>query len=550
MSLRTKFAFLLGLLGLAVVVSLAAAWWSVETVQREVRYPIRSMAGALNSLAHCKHSIQDILSSLNPGFPGTADEQRQTGRFSAPDAETMAQNLSRIASAQQAADELGAEEFALTRAGKTSLPNLVARLREIAIGLDSPAFAPTPEQRAQTVERMRELRELIERMETRIIGDTQSVLAYGGELRRRLLVILSVCFAIAGLAIALGLSLVRRWVLRPVHELRIATARFAEGDLTYRVPIPVSSLKRDELARLSAEVNQMAGTVKAVQDERVDRERLAAVGEMVRRLAHNLRNPLGGIRGLAEISRNEILSPGLNTEDIRDHQNRIIATVDRFERWLTDLLSVTRPTEVRPEWAQVRSWLSGLVEAHRAAAQTRGVALSLEMDRGPERAMFDPRHFEHAISAILSNAIDASLQRPAEGTSCVAPSVRIESVRVGSDRSGGKDGQFWEIRITDTGPGVPPDLRGKIFTPYFTTKRDGNGIGLAVALQVIKAHQGQIEVISPASQGADPTDGSVGACFVIRVPLAPDPPGAQGFTDVARIGQTGAAGGQDSRHRR
>jgi len=94
-----------------------------------------------------------------------------------------------------------------------------------------------------------------------------------------------------------------------------------------------------QLAQLASEVNHMAHMVKTLQDERVESERLAAVGSMVRRIAHNIRNPLAGIRGLAEITRNELAQD----EELRENQTRIVAAVDRFERWLKQLLDATRP---------------------------------------------------------------------------------------------------------------------------------------------------------------------------------------------------------------
>jgi signal transduction histidine kinase len=232
----------------------------------------------------------------------------------------------------------------------------------------------------------------------------------------------------------------------------------------------------------------------------VERERLAAVGEMMRRLAHNLRNPLSGIRGLAEVTRDEVR----DSPDLRDHQERIIASVDRFERWLSDLLSVTKPLAVLPEPARVEPLLTGLVDAHRPMARQKDIVLELDMASAPAEACFDPRHLEHSLVAILTNAIQAS---PAKTT------VRVTARSV--------DAGAWEVRIADQGPGVPPEIVDKVFNAYFTTKKDGNGIGLAVAQQVVRAHGGRITIERGLNGSVETRGIGPGATFVVRIPVRP-----------------------------
>jgi signal transduction histidine kinase len=174
--------------------------------------------------------------------------------------------------------------------------------------------------------------DLIQRIQSRVIAEQDKVVEFGDTIRGRLVLVLAFALSAAVLVGVLALTLVRRWVLIPVAALRAAAQRIAGGDFDHRTPVT----GHDELAQLSSEVNHMAGMVRMMLDERVERERLAAVGEMVRRLAHNLRNPLSGIRGLAELSREET-APGTH---VHENQNRIILSVDRFEKWLADLLSL------------------------------------------------------------------------------------------------------------------------------------------------------------------------------------------------------------------
>jgi signal transduction histidine kinase len=110
----------------------------------------------------------------------------------------------------------------------------------------------------------------------------------------------------------------------------------------------------------------------------------------------------------------------------------------------------------------------------------------------------------------------------------------------------------WQIEVSDQGPGISPEIRSRIFRPYFTTKQDGNGIGLAIALQIVTAHGGRIMVDSPWP----PTEtipngvaGPAGSRFTIEIPTNRPVLASESEEDMANIGQQGAAGGQDSHHR-
>jgi len=103
---------------------------------------------------------------------------------------------------------------------------------------------------------------------------------------------------------------------------------------------------------------------------------------MVRRLAHNLRNPLAGIRSLAELTRADLPpdSPAI------ENQERIVTTVDRFERWLSELLSATTPLRVAPAPSPVASWLRAVAEPLRPLANERGVDLQVRVEAAPDIA--------------------------------------------------------------------------------------------------------------------------------------------------------------------
>ena len=527
MSLRTKFGVLLGLMGLAVVLALGTAWWALDLMQREVRDPFDSMTAVLVDLGDAKRAVESAGNAVAGVEDNDADARGVRAALSPTPGQTRPDRQPHVdefrTAAQRAHDALqrvAENPWSRTRVGASTVPNLQQRLEEVRT-----TDLTNDHLHSAAALQLYQIHQLIERIESRIIQDTAEALRYGGELRTRLLLVLAFALLIAALTIALGVTLVRRWVLGPIARLRAAAAKIAAGDFAHRIPIDASS--HDEMARLSTEVNSMAGTIKSMQDQRVEQERLAAVGEMVRRLVHNLRNPMAGIRGLAELTRAE-LGP---SSDLTEHQTRIITAVDRFERWLNDLLSVTRPMQVHPNPTDIAPWISGLIDAHRPLSQTRGVTLTLDLTNAPTRATFDARHLEHAVSAILSNAIEATSSPQARGTATKGGAVAVTLRDLGPN---------WALEVADQGSGISPETRPKIFRPYFTTKQDGNGIGLAIALQIVTAHGGRITVDSPwppTETTPSGVAGPAGSCFTIEIPTNRPVLASESDEDMASIGQ-------------
>ncbi len=303
---------------------------------------------------------------------------------------------------------------------------------------------------------------------------------FGKTLSRsyRALLIIGLCVSV--LTWLLAAMLVRRWLVKPVLVLHEATERFATGDLAHRVDVPGSG----ELTILGNKLNDMAGTIDRMQAEAVERERLAAMGELVRRLVHHIRSPLAGIRGMAELT----LRRQAREAPIEEQQTEIIEAVDRFEIWLTELLSVTTPGEVRAAPVRPRDWLGQVLQSLQPLVDSRDQQIRTDAGDAPEEVVIDERQLEQALVGILTNAIE------------VGP--RGSDIHV-TLRSQGEDA--WSITVSDQGPGIPPDIQARIFQPYFTTKRDGNGIGLAVALDVVRRHGGRIDVESHSGRGTTMT---------------------------------------------
>ncbi|MFM9958046.1 MAG: ATP-binding protein [Phycisphaerales bacterium] len=484
MNLQRKFLVLLGLFGFTVAVGLGVALAFGNLMARELVSPFRGTTTLLLELGQVKRTAgaqtrllpgpgRDEPGSNNLPTPrdqkGPAESTPKVDPSKLVEARTEYDRLS--AEMDVHADELIKDALFSERIGATAARTLreqTASGRELArqyfesgdlgagIRAGDAHFA---------------LHEIIERAEAKVLADASKSLVFGQELQRTHRIVLGSGIVAAMLMIFLGVLLVRRWITQPVEGLRAAAEQIARGNYAHRVKVATS----DELGQLGSDVNQMAALVAQMQADAVENARLVSTGEMVRRLAHNIRNPLSGIRGLAELTIKRL--PGNDT--VREDQTQIVQTVDRFNDWLRDLLEATTPMQVKPAPTEVLPWITGVVDTHQPMARTRGLTLTLEAQHSPVTATFDSRHLEHALVAVITNALQAS---PAD--------THVEVT------SRAPNPELWEVSVRDHGPGIPNELRERIFRPYFTTKPDGTGIGLAVALQVVKSHGGSIHVES------------------------------------------------------
>lgn len=490
-SLRAKFAALVVALGVAVALNAAVTFWGLGSVQRQYDQPMRATERAMLLLGEAKRAIGaqhnrlagGARAAIGPAGPGDA------GR-SVPDAVAI-DGYGEKASAA-VADLRAARDLDIVLAPS------VPRYLEQRLGLARVALADwrrsgSESDRTLVLDLLFELHERIELIERRVIENAARASAHAGRMRDRVLLSVWASVTIAILGGLLAIQLVRRWILSPVQRLRDAAVRFAAGELDHRVHVR----GRDEVATLAAEFNAMAATIDAMQAERIERERLAAFGAVTRRIVHNIKSPLGGIRMLAELTAEDATD-----RQTRDAMGRIVGTVDRFNIWLKRLLDVTRPAEVQPAPVACARWLADAADALRPQADGARVELVVDTGGAPGEARFDAAHLEQALVALLANAIEAT---PAGG--------RV-TVRAWQDRAA----SMWGFDVADQGPGVPSDVAGELFQPYFTTKPGGSGIGLAMVRKVARDHGGDAWLRDPG-QGA-------GAVFAVSLPLGSSTPQA------------------------
>jgi signal transduction histidine kinase len=221
------------------------------------------------------------------------------------------------------------------------------------------------------------------------------------------------------------------------------------------------------------------------------KDTLARLGELTAGLAHEFRNGLATIHGYARL----VNLDGLGSKD-RQYVEGIRAETDALGEVVTNFLSFARPAELVAAPVQLQAVVSRAADEAREEATSRGGAI--ELSGAFARIEGDEVLLRQAFSNLLRNAIQACAQ--AGTPPRIAITGRVEP-----------EHRLAYVRVADNGPGIEPALRDKIFRPFFTTRRDGTGLGLALVQKIIVTHNGRITVSSQPG----------GAAFEMALPLAP-----------------------------
>ena len=299
------------------------------------------------------------------------------------------------------------------------------------------------------------------------------------ELTRGLAVMIVLLSVIQGGILLFG---IQRWLVRPLAEISRSTAVISTGNFEHRVVLR----SRDEMGDLAQAINRMAEQLRQSQARLVQSERLAALGELVGYIAHNIRNPLASIRAAAQVGREE-------TPDAHEAFQDVIDTADRLEQWAQDLLSYMKPLSLNLLPDDLNRLARNAVAVLQNRVEEQGIRLVLDLHPLPP-IQTDAQWMEQVLVAVLANALEAS-----------SPMDEV----IFSSRVAGNDAV---VQITDEGPGVPQDILSRIFDPYFTTKPHGVGLGLAMARKVMTAQQGSIDLQTESGKGTTVT---------LSCPLAP-----------------------------
>lgn len=305
--------------------------------------------------------------------------------------------------------------------------------------------------------------------------------------------------------VAILAMVIARRLSGPIEHLSRAVEAVGAGNFD----VSVKAGSRDEVAQLAASFNTMAVNLRERETrlreahaQLLHSEKMAAIGQLSAGLAHEVKNPLAGILGYAQLTRRSLNDPDVITKnlDVIERETRrctdIISNLMRFARQETGERAVT---DINVAVSRAIALVDHQLGLHKVRIET-------ELHSGLSPVSCNANQLQQVVMNLLINA--QQIMEPAGGT------VHVRTRMSESDVI---------IEVDDTGPGVPPELRTRIFEPFFTTKQagKGTGLGLSVSYGLIRDHGGDIRV-SDAPSG--------GARFTISLPTGADRKSGQGLT--------------------
>lgn len=257
--------------------------------------------------------------------------------------------------------------------------------------------------------------------------------------------------------------------------------RYREQVRRYQVAAENLSLANENLKKAQAEARRA--------------ERLAALGQLSAGLAHEIRNPLGVIKGSAEILNQKVAASDTLAKELSGY---IYTEVNRLSALVARFLDFARPSRLELRALELPRLLDRALKSVSEQIAMGKIVVKREYDADLHAVMADEQLCDQVFINLITNACEAMGEQGGDLILRVHPAH--------SER-----GKEVVVEIQDTGPGIPPELKEQIFNPFFTTKKTGVGLGLAIVTKIIDAHQGTVRVKSELGQGA---------CFQISFPQA------------------------------
>jgi signal transduction histidine kinase len=261
-----------------------------------------------------------------------------------------------------------------------------------------------------------------------------------------------------------------------------------------RVEISLDFIHDDRAADLGQSLGALLTlhdleSVREIESELELSRRMAAIGRLTAGVGHEVKNPINAIVVHLELLRSKI---DAESTALR-HLDVIQSEIHRLDRVVQTLVDFSRPVELQLKEQDLRRIVSSVLMLASAELETRDIALVSELPDYPVMAKVDADLFKQALLNIVINGA----QSMNDGGQL---SIRLT-----------EDGRIARLKVQDQGEGIPEDIRPYIFDLYFTTKRDGSGIGLAMTYRILQLHNGQVDVESKAGAGTT---------FTLSVPVA------------------------------
>ncbi len=308
----------------------------------------------------------------------------------------------------------------------------------------------------------------------------KTTLALGDISRAK--IILYIVVSLGPLAAAVLAIILIKGFTKPIDTLLDATKRLKNGVLDYKI----KGLK-DEFGEVAASFNEMSGSLKEQMLKMQRTEQMVVLGELAAGLAHEIKNPLAGIKVSVEVLTEE---QNMSEED-KKIASKAIDEIRRIELLIKSLLNFAKPPKPQLKVIDMNDILDKTIAfslKHPSLLSNTSTAIKVlkNFDERLPKMMADPVQLQQVFLNLFLNAIDAM---PDRGTLAVKTLYHAEKNSI-------------QIAISDTGKGIDEELKDKIFQPFFTTKPKGTGLGLAITKRLIEQHGGDIYVDSSPGGGA------------------------------------------------
>ncbi|MFZ0390407.1 MAG: HAMP domain-containing sensor histidine kinase [Calditrichia bacterium] len=273
---------------------------------------------------------------------------------------------------------------------------------------------------------------------------------------------------LAGVAVTLlaGLYLAKT-IARPVDKLIGFSRELGRGEL--KTPVP-SDIK-GELQVLAGALDSMRSDISRGQKEKE---------EMLAQIAHEIRNPLGGIELLAGLAKEDWQREGNDPA----YLNKILKEIGGLKELISNFLKYSRIVPAKPQWVRMEAAVKETGRLIQSDLERKKIALNFENDSALQQVYFDPQHFRQILLNLFTNSTQAL---PDGGK------IKVSVARNGSCA---------RIMVSDNGSGIDPQQISRIFEPFFTTKKGGTGLGLAVSRKLCEENHARLRVESKTGQGA------------------------------------------------
>jgi nitrogen fixation/metabolism regulation signal transduction histidine kinase len=300
------------------------------------------------------------------------------------------------------------------------------------------------------------------------------------------------------MTVIIAISFTRR-VTQPIVELTEATRRVAGGDFS----IQILARRGDELGRLIGSFNAMVQNLEKSQTALVKAEKISLWQTMAQQLAHEIKNPLTPIKLSAErVLRRWRNEPERIGEILEDSMFAIIQETESLATRLTEFRTLSRPMEPSHTWTNLRELAEETLTPYRTSYPQ--VGFSLDYIGEDIRVKVDKHRLSQILTNLIINGIDAM-----NGAG---------SMEIRTDLVKRRDSRYCRLSISDTGKGISKEESSRIFTPYFTTKESGTGLGLPIVERIVNDHGGAIWFNSAEGMGTT---------FFVDLPVEDSPAGEE-----------------------